>query len=217
MNSHEFENKFHDEYQKLSETNCQKFGKIVEKMLGSTFILRSRDEDYQDYVFISEHQTLFENFFQIIAEEFINNKLYSFAYVKSISGRLHVRLRKFDTLILLLLRSSFHQKMADRGSFDNVVQISVGELIEKASQTSVIDDKGLTKKSYYVDTLVKLRKHRIIDYSTSQISDDTIINILPSILVLIPQDSLESISEMIRRLGKSKDDSEGGEEDEETE
>ena len=216
MNLREIEDKFHEGYQSLTETNCQRFGQVVEKILKSTFVVRAQSDDYQDYVFITEHKSLFEAFFSLLGEEFDLDVSNSFAYVKSASGRMRVRLRKFDTLILLVLRLTYHQKMKEAGTFDRVVQVTVGELIEKAGQTGVVD-KDLAKKTYYMDTLVKLRKHRIIDYSASQIDDGTTINILPSILALIPQDSIDEITNRIKLFGKSSDDVEGGDDDEEAE
>lgn len=215
MNLREIEDKFHEGYQSLNETNCQRFGQVIEKILKYTFVVRYKDEDYQDYVFIVEHKSLFENFFLLLGEEFVLDVSNSVAYVKSTSGRMRIRLRKFDTLILLVLRLTYHQKMKEAGTLDRVAQVTVGELIDKAGQTGVVD-KDLTKKTYYTDTFVKMRKHRIIDYSASQIDDGTIINIMPSILDLIPQDSIDEITDRIKLLGKASED-EGGDDDEETE
>lgn len=216
MNLREIEDKFHEGYQALNETACQRFGQTVEKILKSSFIVRARSEDFQDYVFITEHKLLFESFFFLLGEEFILDVSNSFAYVKAASGRMRVRLRKFDTLILLILRLTYHQKMKEAGTFDRVVQITVGELKEKAEQTGVVE-KDVAKKTYYADTLMKLRKHHVIDYSASQIDDGTTINILPSILALIPQDSIDEIAIRIRLLGKSNDETDGGDDDEEAE
>lgn len=217
MNFRWVESKFHESYQALNETSCQQFGQVVEKLLKSTFIIRSRAEDYTDYCFIVEHKSLFESFFSLLDEEFILDFENSLAYVKPTSGRLRVQLGKFDTLILLILRLAYHQKMIEVGTDDKAILITVGELIEKATQTGVFEERNLAKKSYYLETLRKFRKHRIIDFSAAQLDDETTINILPTILALIPSNSIDEIAERIKLLDRSADNSEGGDEDEEAE
>lgn len=217
MNFRQNESVFHDKYQELNETSCQQFAQVVEKILKSTFIIRSRNEDYPDYRFIAEHKSLFESFFLLLDEDFVLEPEIAVAYIKPTSGRLRVRLGKFDTLILFILRQVYHQKKGEAGSDNSIIQITVGELIERASQTGVFDARNVAKKTYYWETLTKLRKHKIIDFSTTQLDDGTTINIFPSILALIPSNSIDDLTDKIKLLGKSDDDSEGGDEDEEAE
>ncbi len=205
----QFVKTFSDTYSLLGETNQADFSRIFSKLMNQNFILKECDDDRKDYFFLMENKDLFSNFFSIVDYELIYDSSNHCFYLKTLENRNRVRLTKFDTAVLLILRKLFHSKRREITS-DNKVLITLDELIEQVRTTQIFVPEK--KISAYSETLRKLRTHKIVDYSGSKIFTEMNIQILSSILIVVPQ---ENIDEVLTRLEALKVDS-GGEENEDS-
>ena len=200
---------FHSEYETLSESRQNDFSRIVSRLQNETFIIKECETDKDDYFFLLEHTSLFSNYFALTDYDFIADSNRLCFYIKTSLNRNRVQLNKFDTVVLLNLRLIYHQKKKEASSFDNVL-FSLDELVEKVRTTQIFNPEK--KLSAYVDTLKKLRTHKIVYFTGSKLGLESTIQILPSILIVIPQEDLVFINDSLKAL---KGD-EGGEEDEDS-
>ena len=146
-------------FEGLGETKQNDFSRIVSRFLNETFILKECETDRRDYFFISENKEMFFDYFAIIDYDFIFDLENHCFYIKTLENRNRVRLNKFDTAVLLILRKMYYLKRKDVTTEDKVI-ITLDELIEQIRTTQIFNpDK---KISAYAETLRKLRIHKII-------------------------------------------------------
>lgn len=205
----QFVKAFGDAYSLMGETHQSDFARIFSKLMKQNFILKECEDDRKDYFFLMENKELFQNFFAIVDYELIYDANNHCFYLKTIENRNRVRLTKFDTAVLLILRKMYYMKRREITSDDKVL-ITLDELVDQVRTTQIfIPEK---KISAYSETLRKFRIHKIVDYSGSKIFTDMNIQILSSILIVVPQ---ENIDEVLSRLEALRVDN-GGDNDEDS-
>lgn len=203
---------FYNEYKKLNETDKKLFSKIVNKLLSDTFIIKDKSSDRTDYLYARDNVSTLTSYFTLTDYEFIYNRYNELCYIKTTENRNRVRLDKFDTALILVFRQFYYIKRKEV-SVDNRVIVQLEEIKEKINTSKIFEkDKRITP---YDVSLRKLRTHKIIDYSATKITDNLTIQILPSIQIIVQQDSLEDITTRIRALKNITEDV-GDETDEDT-
>ncbi len=203
---------FYNEYKKLNETDKKLFSKIVNKLLSDTFIIKDKSSDRTDYLYARDNVSTLTSYFTLTDYEFIYDRYNELCYIKTTENRNRVRLDKFDTALILVFRQFYYIKRKEV-SVDNRVIVQLEEIKEKINTSKIFEkDKRITP---YDVSLRKLRTHKIIDYSATKITDNLTIQILPSIQIIVQQDSLEDITTRIRALKNITEDV-GDETDEDT-
>jgi hypothetical protein len=196
-------NNFSTEYRMLTETDKREFSKIVSKLLNETFIVKDKESDRADYLFARENIILFTSYFEITDYEFINDRYNELCYIKTTENRNRVKLYKFDTAIILILRQFYYIKRREVAT-DNKVVIKLEDIIEKVKTSKIFKDEK--KINAYKESLIKLRKHKIIDYTATTIDESLPILIYPSIQIIVQQDKLENITDRLSALRKESED-----------
>lgn len=203
---------FYNGYKKLNETDKKLFSKIVNKLLSDTFIIKDKSSDRTDYLYARDNVSTLTSYFTLTDYEFIYDRYNELCYIKTTENRNRVRLDKFDTALILVFRQFYYIKRKEV-SVDNRVIVQLEEIKEKINTSKIFEkDKRITP---YDVSLRKLRTHKIIDYSATKITDNLTIQILPSIQIIVQQDSLEDITTRIRALKNITEDV-GDETDEDT-
>ncbi|HBB05837.1 MAG TPA: hypothetical protein DCZ41_04580, partial [Firmicutes bacterium] len=174
---------FSEDYYEFTEGNRDRFAKVINRLLGETFLVKEKDEDVDDYFFLAEHQTMVANYFSIIDYEFVFDYENSLAYIKTTENRNRVRLNKLDTAILFVLRILEIEAKKKVTSQDKVI-ISLEEIVEQLKIAGLLD--YAKRPSFYLDSLRKLKTHKIIDFRASVLQTNTPIQVFPSIHVLLP-------------------------------
>lgn len=202
--------KFEIKYRVLNETDKKEFSKIINKFMKETFILKELSSDNEDYFFCVENREMISGYFALIDYDFMFDQFNSLFYIKSIEDRNRVRLTKFDTAVVLILRQLYFLKRKEINS-ENKVMINLIEIMDKLRTSKIFSDDK--KVSNYTETLRKLRAYKIISYVATKIDADLTIQILPSIQIIVSTDKLD---EVIAKLnGLKKEISEDGGEDNE--
>lgn len=203
---------FYNEYKKFNETDKKLFSKIVGKLLSDTFIIKDKSSDRTDYLYARDNASTLTSYFALTDYEFIYDRYNELCYIKTTENRNRVRLDKFDTALILILRQFYYIKRKEV-SADNRVIVQLEEIKEKVNTSKIFEkDKRITP---YDVSLRKLRTYKIIDYSATKITDSLTIQILPSIQIIVQQDNLEDITARIRALKNTTEDV-GDEIDEDT-
>ncbi len=183
--------RFNNLYCELKEKEKDIFQTITMKMLKVNFLLRKVDND--KYVFILQHKELFELFFEYLNFSFMIKEDKELAYIKSNDDSLVTRLKKNETLCLLILRLLYQQKL-EEVSLSSYIEITVKELQD---QLFAVDfekqSNDRVKKSKLNEMLITFKQHNIIYYKDDLAFDNTIIEIYPSIEVAMDFNKMEEI------------------------
>ena len=211
MNKANNAEQFLQEYLMLKDSEKATFSKIVNKLLGESFLVKEKQEDRGDFFFVCENLALFVHYFSIIDYEVVYDKYNEVCYIKKQENKYREKLSKFDTVITLILRKLYYLKRKEAASGGRAV-VQLEEIIEQVKSTKIFrDDK---KVNSYRDSLLKLRKYKVIDFSATNITEELVVRILPTIQVIIQQDSLDDLTDRLTTLKKEEGD-EGEREDEE--
>ena len=195
----------------LKDSEKATFSKIVNKLLGESFLVKEKQDDRGAFFFVCENLALFVHYFSIIDYEVVYDKYNEVCYIKKQENKYREKLSKFDTVIILILRKLYYLKRKEAASGGRAV-VQLEEIIEQVKSTKIFrDDK---KVNSYRDSLLKLRKYKVIDFSATNITEELVIRILPTIQVIIQQDSLDDLTDRLTALKKEEGD-EGEREDEE--
>lgn len=211
MNKANNAEQFLQEYLMLKDSEKATFSIIVNKLLGESFLVKEKQEDRGAFFFVCENLALFVHYFSIIDYEVVYDKYNEVCYIKKQENKYREKLSKFDTVIILILRKLYYLKRKEAASGGRAV-VQLEEIIEQVKSTKIFrDDK---KVNSYRDSLLKLRKYKVIDFSATNITEELVIRILPTIQVIIQQDSLDDLTDRLTALKKEEGD-EGEREDEE--
>lgn len=130
---------FYTKYKALGETDRKTFSRISAKLLGNNFLIREKKDDYQDYFVVIENLECFSSLFSLLDYDLIAQKEIGVIYVKTLANRDRMRLTKFDTALLLILRKVYNQKKREITSSDEIF-VSVDELITQMDTAQVVPD-----------------------------------------------------------------------------
>lgn len=196
-------NEFNEKYRELNETNKKTFSRIVNKLIKETFIVKEKELDKGDYLYVLENKALFISYFELSDYELVLDRFNDLCYIKTTENRNRVRLNKFTTCLVLILRQFYYTKRKEITT-DNQVIVQLEEIIEKFKTSKVFKDEK--KINSYKEALPLLRNYKLIDYKASIINESLSIRILPSIQVIVPQDKLEEINTRLSAMKNMSDE-----------
>lgn len=194
---------FNEKYRELNETNKKTFSRIVNKLIKETFIVKEKELDKGDYLYVLENKALFISYFELSDYELVLDRFNDLCYIKTTENRNRVRLNKFPTCLVLILRQFYYTKRKEITT-DNQVIVQLEEIIEKLKTSKVFKDEK--KINSYKEALPLLRNYKLIDYKASIINESLSIRILPSIQVVVPQDKLEEINARLSAMKNMSDE-----------
>ena len=184
---------FSDEYLKLKDRDKEDFSRIVNKLLAKTFIVCDLDEDKDDYYQALRFFNLLSIYFSFIDYEILKNELNRIVYIKTTKDRNRFHLNKLDTIIALIFRAKYFEKSKEI-SLDRIVTLSLEELVEEINKTKIYQSqKTLTEIERALKTL---RRNKICNF-VGKVTKDTVIEILPTILILVKVSDIEDIKNKI--------------------
>lgn len=188
---------FSNDYFEFNEGSRDRFAKVINRLFGETYLVKEKEEDVDDFFFLAEHQEMVGCYFSLIDYDFIIDYTNGLAYIKTTENRNRIRLNKLDTAILFVLRILEIEAKKQVTSIDKVI-ISLEQIVEQLKIAGLLD--YAKRPSFYLDSLRKLKAHKIIDFKASNLETTTPIQILPSIHVLLPGEELESIIAKMKEL-----------------
>ncbi len=182
---------FSKQYQELREGDKSEFSRICNKLLQVNFITKRKNGDANDYRFILGYKEVFEPFFALLDFELEIKREYEVVYIKNMSSYNHLRLKKTDSILLLILRVLF-QKKKDTITLSENVEVFLYEIHDELTKIGYLDNKRITKNELK-PALVMFRNYNLIDYVDTGLHDDCRIKIYPTILYVTNIDNMKQI------------------------
>ncbi len=195
MNKTAAAKQFNEIFSTLKEGEKNIFSRIVNKLYQVNFLTKRKPGDTNDYRYILAYKDLFESFF--VLSDFTLN-IYredEVIHITNDSFFNHMRLRKTESLMILVIRI-IYQRKKDFVTLDENVEIYLHEIHEELTRIGFLDHKRITKDKLK-PALSFLRNYNIIDFIDKGLHDDARIKIYPTILYVT---NLESIKEVVQKL-----------------
>lgn len=199
--------RFSEQYIELKEAEKSTFSRIVNKLLQVNYITRKKIGDANDYRFILAYKEIFETFFVISDFDLKIERHDEVVFIKNESMYNRLRLKKEESLLLLVTRVLFQRKR-DLVTLDENVEIYLEDIHNELRRIGYLDDKRITKDKLK-PALTLLRNYNIIDYIDRSLRDDARIKIYPTVLYVT---NIHNIKQALDRIDEYMEGSETSEE-----
>ncbi len=186
---------FSKEYQSLKEGEKSEFSRICNKLLQVNFLTIKKANDANDYRFFLAYKDLFTPFFALLDFEVIIKRDDGVAFIVNESNYNHLRLRKTESILLLILRI-LYQKKKETVTLGNDIEIFLYEVHDELTKIGYLDNKRITKNELK-PSLQMFRNYNIIDYIDTGLHDDCRLKIYPTIVHVT---NLNEMSEILDKL-----------------
>lgn len=208
-------------YEELNIVERDGFKRIVNQLMGKTFIVNHIYDGNKktsvmnpDYRFIEMHLELFERYLRLGGWKLERNDNYEVIYITSEYGYNRMRLDKFTTIILYVLRLMYDQKRENINLTEHIV-VSVSEVILTINEIGAYDKKKPSGQEIKT-ALRTIAKFNIIQKIEGQYENpNTKIIILPSILFCITADTITKLNDNINEIAKAEENLKQDEENKE--
>ena len=194
---------YSNEYLLLTDTKKNTFARLCNKLLNDNFIYASRQDDYNDYYSVLGMRNLIEDFFSMIDYDLVHIDTYKIFYIQTNADRNRLKLKKLETVIVLVLRLLYHKGSLDVNSSSDI-STTLGKMITEINQTSIF--KNQVTKTEYKNALTLLRRYKLIDFSFTDFEkEDSVIVIYPTILYVAKIDNIDMLNQKIKTYIATKE------------
>ena len=192
-------------YIELTDTRKNTFSRLCNKLLNDNFVYAYRQEDRNDYYEILSMKKLIENFFSMMDFDLIHVDSYKLFYIQTNADRNRIRLKKLDTVIVLVFRLLYHKGSLDINSSSDI-STTLGKMITEINQTGIF--KSQPSMTDYMESLRLLKRYKLIDYNFKDFKEDNVIVIYPTILYVAKVDSINMLNDKLKTYIAVKGDDE---------
>ena len=181
--------------QGMTITQQTQFKDTANKLLSSTFLSRDKRDNKENYYFLMSYKEVFDEFFKILGYEIILDMPTGSVMLTGATASNTLKLKRDESIILLIIRLLYHEKMKDTSLNENIV-CTVSDIHEKYDYLEI---KRKLNKTDLVSALRLFRRYNLIEVTGDLTSSACRIVILPTILMAI---KTEDISEVYNSIVK---------------
>lgn len=198
-------------FEELNTVERDVFKRIVNHLMGKTFIVnhiydcnKKRAVMNPDYRFIESHLELFKTYLDLGGWKLERNDNYEVIYITSVYAYNRVKLDKFTTIILYILRLMYDQKRENINLTEHIV-VSVSEIVSTLNEIGAYEKRKPSAQELR-NALKSIAKFNIIQKIEGQYENpNTKIIILPSILFAITAETITKINDNINEIKEAED------------
>ncbi len=197
-----------EKYDDLNQGQKQLFSKTCLKLLQNSFLARDKADNKEMYYFLLSFKNYFDEYFAVMDFEIVLDRELGAVQLLHRENNNLVRLKKEETLVLLILRILFHQHLVKTSINDNIV-VKVDEIHQ------YYDSLELKKKINKTDLVKILRTYKklnLIEPLGDITKANTNIIIYPTILLAINTQAINDVYNLVANI----EDKTGSDDNEET-
>jgi hypothetical protein len=127
-----------------SQVQKEKFKIAANKLLNSCFIIKKKEDTRSDYIFILQNNEMFTEYFNLLGYSLVINETQGVIALNSSTGTGRLRLKKIESIILLILRLLYIEKRKDLSLTEDVMVLSE-EIHQKYSMLKIQAKPNLDK------------------------------------------------------------------------
>ncbi len=193
-----------DSYERLTNVQKATFKDIANKLLASTFLARDKKDNKDNYYFVVSYKEVFDEFFAILGYEVKLDQGVGSIMLKSDQNTCFLKLRRDETIILLILRILYHERLKETSLNENVV-ITVLDIHEKYN---FLEIKKRINKTDLVSALRLFRRFNLIETIGDITMSNTKVVIMPTILYAINTEEITEVYNTVSRIVSEAGDEE---------
>ena len=185
-----------DALEKMTLAQQQQFRDTANKLLSTNFLSKDKRDNKENYYFLMSYKEVFDEFFQILGYEITLDMPTGSVMLSGASSSNTLKLKRDESIILLILRLLYHEKMKDTSLNENIV-CSVSDIHIKYDYLEI---KRKLNKTDLVQALRLFRRYNLIEATGDLTSSATKIVILPTILMAVKSEDITEVYNTIIKL-----------------
>ncbi len=186
-----------------SSTQKDKFRSAAHKLLNHCFLVKKKEDTRLDYIFVVQNKVFFDEYFDLLGYRLDINEMYGVVSLQSVTGGSRLRLKKIESIILLLLRLLFIEKSKELRLNEEVVVLT-DELQQKFAMLK-IEGKQMLDKTVLRDTIRLFRRYHLLQPLDRDVTiHDARIKMYPTILFAVPNEAISAVSDRIEQSINTK-------------
>ena len=195
-----------DALEKMTVTQQNQFKDAANKLLASTFLSRDKKDNKESYYFLMSYKELFDEFFAILGYEIELDVQTGSVMLTGATASNTLKLKRDETLVLLILRLLYHEKMKETTLNDNIV-IDISDIHNKYD---LLEIKKKLNKTDLISALRLFRRYNLIEITGDLNTLSSKIVILPTILLALKSEDITEVYNTLRKLAQDEKEN-GGE------
>lgn len=173
-----------------------KFRSAANKLLNHCFLIKRREDMRNDYVFVVQNKRLFDEYFDLLGYELRVNESSGVIGLLSLTGTGRLRLKKIESVLLLILRLLYIEKKKEIGLSDDVV-IMAEEIHDKYGMLK-IQSKPAIDKTTLRDVIRLFKRFNLADTIDSDVTrPEARIVVYPSVLFAMTSDNINELYDIV--------------------
>ncbi len=183
-------------YETFNVTQQNQFRDTANKLLANTFLCRDKKDNKENYYFLMSYKEVFEEFFKILGYEIVLDTTLGSVMLEGASASNTLKLKRDESVILLILRLLYHEKAKDASLNDNII-CSVADIHEKYDYLQI---KRKLNKTDLVSSMRLFRKYNLVEITGDITTSTCRVVILPTILMAIKSEDVTSVYQTIMHI-----------------
>ncbi len=185
----------------MTQTQKNQFKDTANKLLSSTFLSRDKRDNKEAYYFLMSYKEVFDEFFEILGYEITLDVPQGAVMLSGGNNSNILKLKRDESLILLILRLLYHEKMKETSLNENVV-CSISDIHEKYDYLQI---KRKLNKTDLENAIRIFRRYNLIETTGDLKTLSTKIVILPTILMAINSEDINEVYNTIIKIGHDEE------------
>lgn len=190
-----------DTLEKMTVTQQTQFKDTANKLLAYTFLSRDKKDNKEAYYFLMSYKEVFDEFFKILGYEIELDMPTGSVMLSGAAASNTLKLRRDETLVLLILRLLYHEKMKDTSLNENIV-CQVSDIHEKYDYLEI---KKKLNKTDLISSLRLLKRYNLIEVTGDLQTSSCKVVILPTILMAIRSEDITEVFNTINKINAAEE------------
>ncbi len=189
-----------DALEKMTVTQQNNFKDTANKLLASTFLSRDKKDNKEAYYFLMSYKEVFDEFFKILGYEIELDMQSGSVMLTGATAANTLKLKRDESLVLLILRLLYHEKMKDTSLNENIV-CAVSDIHAKYDMLEI---KKKLNKTDLASALRLLKRYNLIEITGDVTTSSCRVVILPTILMAIKSEDITEVYNTIARIANEE-------------
>ncbi|MCC6298752.1 MAG: DUF4194 domain-containing protein [Anaerolineales bacterium] len=197
----------------IPEKSRREVPRIINRLLGQTFLYQDIDSDKDDYYFVHRHRAVFEELLELTGFNLLHNDYHRIFQVVSEYGYSRARFKLDESLMIVVLRKLYEEKI-EHLSLANDPVVTIGEAREEyRTITGRERDLGMVQYETLLRRLRALGLIETIDGRAIDVRDgEARLRLRGSVKLILPIQSADEMEAWLRKYRTGEVDSESNEE-----
>ena len=184
----------------IPEKSRRDVPRIVNRLLGQTFLYQDVDSDKDDYYFVHRHRAVFEGLLELTGFNLLHDDYHRIFQVVSEYGYSHARFKLDKSLMIVVLRKLYEEKI-EHLSLANDPVVTIGEVREEyRTITGRERDLGIVQYETLLRRLRSLGLVEIIDGRNIDVHDgEARLRLRGSVRLILPIKSADEMEAWLRK------------------